>query len=265
MASLGQAYADAPSFNLVLLENVQRLAQPADLFAKATGKNACDMGSAKGVCANKSQSYSFSGCTIDEGKATLTGGWDEVFAGPGADQCATPLVDGQSVVRTSKGLTVTMASGEVIQADTLAGKAYDGTEISDKGLEVSQVGQVENFKLNGAHVIYKDKSGNVSKEVFALSTAPVLRSGVQADGTLVIPSGSVRVFDQLEKYTSDISAKDIAWSDKACCHPVSGSITEVMSGAKTGTRTLTFTSQCGVAHLVDQGGAQSDVNMPACQ
>lgn len=265
VATLGlNAHAELGTSNLEFVEHLPRfltLSQPSQTQVR---QDACDMAAARSACTNMSVSYTFNGCSIKDGAATLLGGWDESYAGTGADVCALPMSDGGVITRTSKGLTITAKTGESMSVDTIAGTAWDGTRISDKGVEVKQEANVQTVTVYGAHGIAKDNSGNVAKEVYAMSSTPVAISGAQKDGSLVIAGGAIRVFDQIEKYNSDITVDKVAFSDKACCHAVSGTITEVRSGAKTGTRTAAFTDKCGVVNLTDENGSVSEVTLPAC-
>jgi hypothetical protein len=256
------AHAD-PDASVMVIDHIDQFINP--VLRAADDPKACDLDAAKSICTNKSMTYTFKGCSIDNGKFTLSGSWDETYDGVGAEACTSPLMNGETQTRTSSGLTFTAVTGESLFFDTLGGTAYDGTVISNKGVSVSQDKDVKSISADGVHMLYKDKAGNVQKEGYAMSTAPALVSGSKDDGSFLVQSGSVRVFDQLDKATADISVNQVAWSDKACCHPVSGTIQQVWSGSKTGARTLTFTSTCGTVNVVDQDGNASTVTLPACQ
>jgi hypothetical protein len=226
---------------------------------------ACNLQGSQGQCVNASDSYSFNGCSFDNGKIFVTGSWDEVFTGPDANKCSMTLGDGDAVVRTSKGLTLAFQSGESVATDTLGGTAYDGTVIPATGVASALAAGVTTIAVNGAHLIYKDSTGNQKEEAFVVSTTPIHMQGQQADGSLVITDGALRVYHQMDKHISDVTLQQIAFSDKTCCHPVSGSITEVMSGSQTGTRSATFTSTCGAVQVVDTDGSTATYNLPSCQ
>lgn len=226
---------------------------------------ACDWSKARSACTNMTDSFTFQGCSIARGKIVLLGGFDEAFSGTNADTCKLPLENGATVTHTSKGVSATFASGEALTIDTLAGKAYDGTEIPATGIVSTMANDVTSATVNGIHSVFKDHDGTVKEESFALTTVPVQMSGKHGDGTFAISEGAVRVFHQLDKYTSDVTVEKLAWSDKACCHPVSGKLSEVMSGSKTGTRSLVFKSTCGNATYTDVDGTAKDISLPACK
>jgi hypothetical protein len=220
--------------------------------------------SARSVCTNSTDSYSFAGCSTNNGKMILNGSFDEVFTGLNASNCTSPLINGESMTRSFKGLTATYASGQSVTGDTYGGVAYDGTIIPSIGLSSSRANGILTVTNHGYHLVVKGADGSVSGEAYAISSAPVEITGQSGDGSLVINDGSSRIYHQLEKYTSDVNTSKVAWSDATCCHPVSGSITEVMSGSKTGTNALTFSSICGTARIVRANGTTALVSLPAC-
>jgi hypothetical protein len=258
----GSAFADTIG-TLLTLEQLS--AGVPHLQAGSPQPGACDWAAAKSACTNMTDTYTLQGCSVAKGKIILLGGFDEAFSGTGADLCTNPLVNGETATRTSKGLSATFASGESLAFDTAGGTAYDGTVIPATGIVSALANDITSTSINGAHTIFKDKDGVAKEDDFAMSTAPVLMSGVMADGTFAITEGKLRVFHQIDKYNSDVTIDKLSWSDKACCHPVSGKLSEVQSGAKTGNRSLTFTAKCGTATLVDVDGSSSEVNLPACQ
>jgi len=260
------AYASAPISTVKMIEGLERGQAMMQTHDNAPGPvGACNLQGAQSQCVNAADSYSFNGCSIDSGKIIVSGSWDEAFTGPDANKCSMTLGDGDAVVRTSKGLTLTFQSGEALASDTLGGTAYDGTVIPATGVASALAAGVTTVTVNGAHLIYKDSTGIEREEAFVISTAPFHMQGQQTDGSLIINDGALRVFHQMDKHTSDVTLDKVAWSDKACCHPVSGTITEVMSGSQTGTRTATFTSTCGAVQVVDVDGSSSTYNLPACQ
>lgn len=226
---------------------------------------ACDWAKARSACTNMTDSFAFQGCSIAKGKIILLGGFDEAFSGTSADSCKLPLENGETVTHTSKGISATFASGESLAIDTLAGKAYDGTEIPATGIVSTKANDMISAAVNGVHSVFKDHEGTVKEESFALTTAPIQMAGKHGDGSFAINEGAVRVFHQLDKYTSDVTIEKLAWSDKACCHPVSGKLSEVMSGSQTGTRSLVFTATCGNATYTGTDGTAKDISLPACK
>src|SRR5665213_627158 len=160
ITSGASTFAD-PASTLMFVDSLGRIshfAQPQD-GAPAPAPGTCDWNASRSACTNSTDSFTFNGCSVDQGKVILTGTFDEAFTGTGSNTCQYPLANGETVSHTSKGLTATFAAGETATTDTLGGTAYDGTVIPATGSTVVHMNDISTVTVNGSHMITKGKDG----------------------------------------------------------------------------------------------------------
>jgi hypothetical protein len=226
-------------------------------------KTACTFSAARGTCSNNLSIINWNSCTV--GNARLSGGWTETWS-PGF--CAngalpTALTNGASVTRTSTGQVLTMHSGAYFTTSTLAHTAYDGTLIPNTGVHVSMTGGTRTLTIDGIHRVLV---GHHNKTLFdhTLTSSGLSVSGSRANGNRVV-SGTMTMFHNLALFKMTHTFNNVTWGSASCCYPTSGSITSALTGSRTGTTTMTFSSSCGAATFTDNDTIQTDVALSQCE
>ena len=226
----------------------------------------CTFSSAIGSCSSSADALTWGGCTIDGGAATMTGGWNETFSGTGAGTCTVPIVNGETVTRTttSSVLSGGGAYGGSIITDTNGGTTYDGTVLPSTGTTVVSSGATRTITINGTHKLGKTAGGVTVFEHYLRTPTPLTVTGTRAGGNRAITGGTITVYHNLAKYQASLTFSGVTWGSSSCCYPTSGTLTGTLSGSLTGTTTMTFSSTCGTAAYVDNSGANGTVTLSQC-
>ncbi len=212
------------------------------------------------TCVGNTATVAWAGCTIDGGRATLSGGWTEVFSAGG---CVRPLGNGLSVTRTTTGETLTHANGATRTTDTNGGTAWDGTVIPSSGVTTSRTGVTRTIVINGVHKLKKGPKGTTWFDHFITSTGMTV-TGARSTNNRAI-SGTLTLYHNRAKFTAVNTFNAVTYGDSTCCYPTSGNISSNhTAGSKSGTSTLTFTNTCGDANFVDTDGTASTVTLDQC-
>ena len=227
------------------IDNVANYVDPSDSINPLS--SACTLSSASS-CSGSTATISWAGCTVAGGKGTLTGGWTEVFS---SGSCVRPLANGITMTRTSSGETMTHDNGSSRITDTNGGTAWDGTTIPNTGDVISNSAGTRTIVIHGRHEVKKNAKGTTQYDHFLTSTGLTV-TGSRA-GTNRIINGSITLFHNLAKFTAVNTFNAVTYGDATCCYPTSGNITSVLSGSKTGTVTLTFSSTCGASSFTESG------------
>ena len=120
--------------------------------------------------------------------------------------------------------------------------------------------------INGTHLVSTlDGTTNWNHTVSTDSTAPLTFTGTGASKSM--SSGTIIIQHNLAKMTSRTTvATALAYTNVNCCFPTSGSLSTVFNGGNYSgkTETITFSSACGEATLVDTSGATSSITLSDC-
>jgi len=244
--------------------------ESSDLFVDPSDSlhllaSACTYSSARGTCSSSAETLNWGGCTVDKGLAVLTGSVTETFSGTSSSSCVVPVVSGETVVRTSSGTTLTVASGATIKVDTNGGTAWDGTVIPSTGSSVTNSSGTRTIAVGGTHRQLTGPKGTILFDHFLKTTTPLTVTGTRAAGTRVITGGVMSLYHNRAKYTASTTFQNVAWTDSTCCYPTSGSLSTTFTGSLTGSTSMTFSSTCGEATHVDTSGVSTTVTLNQCQ
>ena len=216
--------------------------------------SACNF-SARGACAASADTIAWGGCTVDYGYGVMTGGWAESFSGTNASTCTVPIVNGETVLRTSSGSTITGPLGGNIATDTNGGTAWDNTVIPSTGSSIVNNSGTRTITVNGTHKVGKGPLGKTLFDHFIVTTTPLTVTGTRLAATRAITGGVLKVYHNLARYSASFTFSGVTWGSAICCYPTSGSITGTLTGSLTGTTLLTFSSTCGSATYQDTGAS----------
>jgi hypothetical protein len=176
-----------------------------------------------------------------------------------------PLANGDSVIRTSAGMQIEMGSGSRISWNTNLHRTYDGMTISNAGLRISRWGDTRTIQIAGLHRIFEGSSGAKLYDHSITSLNDVSVTGQRVSGTRTLSSGTVRVYSNNEKTTTDVTFAGLQWRNAGCCYPTAGTITAVTSGSKYSTVSINFDrSSCGQVSVVEDGKS-STATLQQCE
>jgi hypothetical protein len=233
---------------------------PSDALMSVT--NACSLLTTSS-CSGSTATIAWAGCTINGGKGTLTGGWTEVFSGAAAGACTRPLANSGVITRTTSGSTITQLNGSYITTDTNGGTAWDSTSIPSTGETITNNGSGTRTIVNhGIHKIRKSAKGVTVFDHFITSTGMTV-TGDRATHTRVL-TGTQNLYHNVLKYTAANTFNSVTYGDSTCCFPTSGSISSVLTGSKTGTIAMTFSTTCGTASFTDTDGSITTTTLTHC-
>ncbi len=223
---------------------------------------ACTFSAARSTCTSNVSTVNWNGCTV--GLATLSGGWTEAWS---AGFCAngvqpTALTNTNSVTRTSSGQVLILASGARLTTDTAAHTTYDGTSIPATGVTVSMAGGTRTVVVNGLHKVMVGPRGRAWFD-HSITSPGLSVTGSRATSNRVI-SGTSTMFHNLASYKAVHTFNSVTWGSSSCCYPTSGSISTVLTGSRSGSVSLTFSSTCGTATFTDTDSTSSTLALTQC-
>lgn len=228
----------------------------------------CSLATARSSCAGASSdtiTVNWNGCTILAGKITLTGGWTNTYNSAGT--CTTAqsaaLPSGGSVTRTTDSYVVTFRLGAYLTTDTTAHSAWDGSSIPATGVVTTNSSGTRTVVINGLHRVLRGPRGTKWFD-HSITSSGMTITGTRAAGTRTV-SGSMTLYHNLARYTATSTFNSVQWGSSSCCYPTSGSISTTLTGAVSGTTTLTYSSTCGTATFVDTSGSLSSLELSYCQ
>ncbi len=223
----------------------------------------CKASSAKSTCNDSNQiNVNWSNCAGESGQ-TLSGGWTNTYSNTRACLSAQsgPLASGDFMTRTSSGMTIKGIYGGTITWSTNLHLTYDKTTISNAGLSVDRSGNTRSITLNGLRRVLQDGNGKIVYDHSIVSEGALTMSGQRSDGTRMIIGGTVRVYNNTDRFRSDSSFNGVHWKSAGCAFPTAGVIATSFSGSKNGFTTLTFTDSCGDARLTDATGKTETITL----
>jgi hypothetical protein len=226
-------------------------------------------------CPTPNTSLQNSSCAIDKSATKLTliynnctvagsGQWQgssQVVSSGATVSCGTPpsALSGVSLTRTlSANTQLTTFNRGAINVDTSGSSGYQfsvsgGTQISFMGLGDRKLA------IGGLHV-----TGTAMDYSISTSVLGAVDIGTNTGAKVV--NGTVTTQDNSNKITGTAVLKNVTYSMiSTCCHPQSGTVTTTLTGTKTGTEVLTFSSLgCGSAILKDTSGNSNPVGLTSC-
>lgn len=269
---LAAAADDPTNVNEIDAATVQNLALDAEngtLGSSTTQtSSSCSLSVARSSCTGATSTVLWSSCLLGAGSKTLvlSGGWTNTY--DSSSTCSTvqggsALPSGASVTRTSAtGFTVALTNGVGLTSDTNARTTYSGVTLPSTGVTTTNNSGTKTIVINGVHRVLKTGGGTTIFDQ-SLSSSGVTVTGSLAGGNRVV-NGTLTTYHDSAKYTSVSSFTNLTWGSTTCCFPTSGTISTVLSGAFTGTQSMTFTSTCGQATAVSTSGATSSITLSYC-
>lgn len=211
------------------------------------------------TCNSGIREIDYSSCTLPSGVRTLSGKVNLAFS----DSSCSMSTAGDYVVRTYN-TEISGPRGGVVynSSDSKADYRGGSSNTYGGGAKITKSASGHNLDILGKHksMIKKGRElFNVS--VRTLSTLEV--TGGLTRAARKVSNGQLEINHNIAKFTSVITATDIKWGDCGC-YPVSGSLNVTFSGSKTGSSTVTFSSECGVASL-EENGQTSKIEMSYCE
>lgn len=218
-------------------------------------------------CIGAAKSLDWNNCNV--GTSTLSGGWNETYSSAG---CCTTFGNGCSQTRTAYaagGSVVTRTTGATLTTTSETHTAYDNTPIAgNSGITTVLAGGTRTVNINGLHRILRGSGGTKFFDHSIKTSTPITLTGSRQTINRVVTAGVVDVYHNLDNYKAVHTfsgGTPVTWALANCCHPTSGVITTVFSGAKTGTTTLTFSGTCGVATFVDTDSSSTSITLNQCE
>jgi hypothetical protein len=179
-------------------------------------------------------SYSDAACGLSSTGNTVTRTYNTTYSGP-------------------RGGQLTFSSA--LQSD-YKGNSYSG------GGRITRTAGGWNIDVLGKHKSFQWR-GNTLYSVSMRTLAPHQITGSLSRSSRVLDGGTLEVNHNIAQFTVLVQPQNVQWTN-SCCHPVSGSLNLNFSGSKTGTATLNFSSQCGLASLVESGQTK-EIQLSYCE
>jgi hypothetical protein len=223
------------------------------------------------ACSSGSVVMDYSSCTFGL-SPTVWNGSQTVQFSSSCSSVTLSALNGQTLTRTfGAGTTETTLLGVVTTFDTSAAAQTSGWDTS---VTLAGVGETAAFTgssgnrtltILGLHLTATYKGKTLYDHTVSSSGITITGSGTGR----TISSGTVTVQHNLLHATAQASiSTPLTYGIAACCHPDTGVIKTTLSGALTGTETLTFTGSqtgtCGSATLTDSSGNSSSVTLSHC-
>jgi hypothetical protein len=226
----------------------------------------CSYQNARSSCSSQTRTINWNSCVLANTSVVLTGGWTETYSGSDASTCTLPLNVGNSVTRKTNSIqTKSFPSGITINTDTQGGTTWDGTTLSNAGINIAKINSVNinhrSVTINGLHKTMK-QNGRTIYEHYITTSSPLQFIGNKTNGGRILSSGSMVLYHQLLSYKAAQTFSNVKWEISNCCYPTSGSIQITYTGSKTGTATLAFTG-CGTATYTS-GQSNENITLNEC-
>jgi hypothetical protein len=274
-SALSDAASEASSFDTGLM-----LAEEIYADSKIEPQAVCSFSSARGTCSSNSQVIDWNGCTIalPNGNATVTGVIAETFSGFGAAVCA---MNGSNsvltrIVSSTNPRQITYPSGAVLTSDMDPGTGWDGTtfpnaangtvisrlETDTAGLTCNVGSPCYRIQVRG---VQNTLVGPAGRTLFDhIVTSDLYAKGTKSTGTLNL-NGTAATYHQVALYTAAHTFTNVTWASSSCCFPTSGTVSTTLTGAVSGTTSLSFTSTCGSASFTGTDGSTSTLTLTQCK
>jgi hypothetical protein len=229
-------------------------------FSCSTG-SVGDSGQQFGTSAAFTVTRQWTSCTGDAGLFRRNG---NVYLGWTNLSTTGPYVQNTTVLkRATSGLTMTrVATGNYVEiSGNDAGNQVSSTNGNQVLTWTSVAGANRTFTLAINETRTGKTAGGTTFFQHTITTPTILTINVDTGaGTRTIASGTIRVQHVLAGFNVDTTFSSAVWNI-ASCQPVSGSATVTVSGSRSGTGTITFSS--GTASF-SYGGETGAVVVPGC-
>lgn len=246
------------------IASINSLANDSEAFTEMQ-ISSCRSQATHSTCNSANQVRStFDGCNVDD-KISYQGEWTNTYSNQNACHAAgsREMQSGESVTRTSNGLVMNGVYGGKLYYSTNAHTTYDNTLIPGTGLAISRYGNTKSVQINGLHRQLADVNESILADHSVMSIQPITMIGSRRSFNRTITGGTVRVYDNTNRYVADTQFNNLQWKMSGCCHPSSGSLTTTFSGSKNGSVTMTFQG-CGTGKVYDERGHSTTFALSEC-
>lgn len=227
------------------------------LLDKANAAN-CSRAFAQ-TCTSGVKEMDYSNCSLPSSVRQMSGKVTLTFS----NSSCTMNTAGDYVVRTynteisgPRGGVIYNSSDSKEDYRTGSSNTYGG------GAKITKSASGHNMDILGKHKRMV-KNGRELFNVSVRSLQSLEVTGGLTRAARKVSNGQLEINHNLAKFTSVITATDIKWGD-CSCYPVSGSLSVTYSGSKTGSSKVTFSSECGVASL-EENGQTSKIELSYCE
>lgn len=263
------ALEDSPSYAtetaLAVVNSVATDTERGTFELLASGPS-CKSVNPRSACNSANQiTVDWKECSAKAGN--LKGGWTNTYNNANAcnQSQSGALQNGQSMTRTSSGLVIDGYYGGTLTFNTLAHSTYDRTDISNRGVTVTNLGRYRSIDIESARRTLRNADGKTLFDVSITTDNQILMTGNRSSANRQVNAGVMRVYDNTEKYTAQITFQNLKWGRSTCCYPTSGSVQTTYEGSKTGTSTILFTNDCGSAKHTNEDGETKDFTLIQCE
>lgn len=199
-------------------------------------------------CQSGVKTVDYSGCSTLGGRVNMSGSVTLTYSNT---SCLLSTA-GDYVVRTydfsvSGPRGGSIATTSDVKEDYRLGSAntYGG------GAKLTKTSAGYNLEILGKHSSLA-KNGVDLYNVSVRTLQPLQVTGGFERSLRHVSNGQLEINHNIAKFTTVMSASNLQWS-ASCCHPTSGTLSVTRSGSIQGTATVTFTDECGVASLEENG------------
>lgn len=206
-------------------------------------------------------------CFLPVGDGRVQGGWISTYNNSAAcSQAQTgALQNNHGFTRTSSGMTISGYYGGSLTFNTNTHSAYNSDTIPSSGISVFNYGGTRAIEINGAHRILRDKDAKTLFDLSVMTPSSITMTGARSTSNRQVSSGSVRVYNNTDKYIATSTFNNLRWTRNNCCYPTSGIVTTSYEDSKTGSSILEFTSTCGSAKFTDTDSTSKTITLVQCE
>lgn len=208
------------------------------------------------ACSSGVKQIDYSNCSTPNGVRQMEGNVKLTFS----NSSCTMSANGDSVTRTYN-TEISGPRGGVVTNSSDAAQDYRGTSYGG-GAKITKTASGYNLDILGKHKRMQ-RNGRQLFDVSIRSLQSLEVTGGLGRSARHVSNGQLEVNHNLAKFSSVITANNIQWGD-CSCYPVSGSLSIAFSGSKTGSSTVTFTNECGVASL-EENGQITKIELSYCE
>lgn len=185
------------------------VSEDANLFGKCTGR-VTDQ-----PCVGFQKSIKYKDCIINN--ISLSGMIELDYSQEGCQ------FDGvNQTIRRSIDLKQKIKNGNTIESNSLAKTTYSG-ELLTGGERIQRMQENWWYENLGKEITSRSKEGKLVLSLLLKTNEPVVISQGLERGARKIQSGSWKVYNNLEKFTLNLTPKNLVFQAE-CCHPVAGEI-----------------------------------------
>lgn len=256
-SSASEVESNLNVFEVTTESLVTSLAGLADeVSGESFSRSSCTRASSE-TCSSGVKSATYSSCSISGTTYSLTGSVDLTYSQ--TTDCTMNL-PADYVVRTYD-YTISGTRGGSLQVTSASATDYRGTSISGGGKITKTLGGYT-AQILGKHKILSFRGSEImNHSMISLSASTI--TGTLARSSRSLTGGEIEIIDNRNEFVATVTPTSLQWSS-SCCYPLSGSLSMELSGSKSGTVTVVFSSTCGTATYTANGSSRN-INLKYCE